>query len=364
MKRISVDLKKRINKSYDIYLGHEILDRLPPLLGRHKWGDRYVTITDEKVLALHGEGFAAKMADAGLPMEMIAIPPGEKSKNLTTLNKTVERLIDLKCDRGTCLIALGGGVVGDLVGFLASIYMRGIPYLQVPTTLLAQVDSSIGGKTGVDIMAGKNLLGTFHQPKAVFVDTVFLTTLPEGEFKNGLAEIVKYGLIESRELFQFLEEKKSAILNRETEVLNSIIEESCRIKKDIVELDECEAGVRKILNFGHTIGHAIERVLDYDYPHGQAVSVGMVAASRISESLGYLDHQVRLRIEELLRSLGLPGQLPEGVSPEAILAGMETDKKKQKGQINFVLLKDIGLPFFRSKVEGDLIMKVLLELVP
>lgn len=364
MKRINVELKKPVNKSYDIYIGHDILDRLPPLLGRNKWGDRYIVITDENVDALHGNDFLNRMKKASIPMEKLSFPAGERSKNSKWLLKLAEKLLALGCDRGTCLLALGGGVVGDITGFLASIYMRGINYLQVPTTLLAQVDSSIGGKTGIDIPAGKNLLGTFHQPKAVFVDTSFLSTLPELEFKNGLAEVVKYGLIESPEVFLLLEEKKKEILHRQTEVLNHIIVESCRIKKEIVELDECEAGVRRILNFGHTVGHAIERALDYTYPHGQAVSVGMVAAARLSEAMGYLDSAVRKKIETLLQDLELPCYLPPGVDPESITAGIQTDKKKERGHVKFVLLKDVGLPFIRNHISEEMLMKVLKELMP
>ncbi|HOJ51662.1 MAG TPA: 3-dehydroquinate synthase [Syntrophales bacterium] len=362
MKRLHVELKRLADHSYDIHLGHNILDRLPPLLARNKWGDRYVVITDETVESIHGEAFCTRLANAGLLVERLAFPAGEKSKNMETILKLAERLLDLRCDRASCLIALGGGVVGDITGFLASIYMRGISYLQVPTTLLAQVDSCIGGKTGVDIPAGKNLLGTFYQPKAVFVDTAFLSTLPEVEYRNGLAEIVKYGLIDSSELFQFLEEKKKDILSRQKEVLDLIILESCRIKKGIVELDEREAGIRRILNFGHTIGHAIERALNYDYPHGQAVSIGMVAAARLSEAMGYLHSRARTRIEKLLEALELPCHLPFSVTPENILTGIQADKKQEKGEVNFVLLKEIGLPFVRGKIKEDLIAKVLREL--
>ncbi|MCX7981624.1 MAG: 3-dehydroquinate synthase [Syntrophales bacterium] len=363
MKQISVDLRKRVNKSYDIYIGHHILDRMPPLLARHKWGDRYVVITDETVYELHGKEFVSHLSKAGIPVEILSFPAGEKSKNINILIGLAEKLIGLGCDRGSCLIALGGGVVGDMAGFLASIFMRGIAYLQVPTTLLAQVDSSIGGKTGVDIKEGKNLIGTFHQPRAVFIDTFFLSTLPDEEFKNGLAEIVKYGLIESRGLFQFLEEKREEILSRKAEVLDYAIGESCRIKKNIVELDECEAGIRKVLNFGHTIGHAIERASNYRYPHGHAVSIGILAESRLSEAMGYLDTQVCHRIEQLLADFDLPRRLPPGLTYESILTGIQTDKKKAKGQINFVLLKDIGLPFLRAQVEDELIKNILETLI-
>jgi 3-dehydroquinate synthase len=364
MKRITVELEKSINNSYDIYLGQNILDRIPVLLGRHRWGNNYVVITDDTVASLYGEAFRSTMNRAGLPVETMSFPAGEKSKTMTTLLELANRMIELGCDRGTCLIALGGGVVGDLTGFLASIFMRGISYLQIPTTLLAQVDSSIGGKTGVDIPAGKNMLGTFYQPKAVIIDLAFLDTLPEEEYVNGLAEVVKYGAIESRDLFELLKVKREEVIGRHMGTLELLVRESCRIKKGIVELDERENGLRRILNFGHTIGHAIERALDYRYPHGKAVSLGMAAAARISASMGYLSTDACREIEDLLSALGLPTRLPPGVGPEKICEGLKADKKKQKGDVRFVLLKNIGLPFVRGKIKDEEILGVLTEMVP
>jgi len=329
MTHFTLELRKQNNHSYEIYVGYEILDRFTPLLARHQWGERYVVVTDTHVGSRYGERFLSLLGSSGLPVDMVTFPAGEQSKSMDTLLSLADRLLQKGCDRQTCLLALGGGVVGDVTGFLASIFMRGIPFIQVPTTLLAQVDSSIGGKTGIDIPAGKNILGTFYQPKMVLSDLQFLTTLPDEEFKNGVAEIVKYGAIESYELWTYLETNTKALLARDPQVLAHVVKESCRIKKMIVELDEKDGGVRKILNFGHTIGHAIERERKYTIPHGQAVAIGMAAAARLSELMGYLPSETRQRLDALLDALGLPLCLPPGVLPDGIQEGIKVDKNVQ-----------------------------------
>ena len=246
-----------------------------------------------------------------------------------------------------------------MTGFIASTYMRGIPYVQVPTTLLAQVDSSIGGKTAIDLPTGKNLMGSFHQPKGVFIDLSFLQTLPEREFQSGLAEIVKSGVVDDAALFEALESGAGKIAGRDMAFLERIITRTCQIKKAIVEMDETEKGLRRYLNFGHTIGHAVEVGSDYRFAHGEAVSVGMVAAALLSERMNYLPAQERERITALIESFGLPHLIPKDLNTEGLLGLLKVDKKKSGERVNFVLLKKLGVPFINGGVPTDLIRDVI-----
>ena len=359
MNRIKVNLDKRTAASYEIYIGEDILDRMGLIIARNSWASRYFIITDSNVSTPHGERVHATLRDMELKVDMIDFPAGEASKNFQTNLHIVDRMLDLGADRTSALIALGGGVVGDITGFIASIYMRGIPYIQVPTTLLAQVDSSIGGKTGIDLPEGKNILGTFYQPKGVFIDLAFLKTLTPREFGSGLAEIVKYGIIDDPELFSSLEVQAEAIRNRDMSLLEKIIGRSCRIKKGIVEIDEMEKGIRRILNFGHTIGHAIEAESGYSISHGDAVSMGMVASTIISERLKYLRSGDRERIISLIRAIGLPDRIPKTLSPGGILSRIKRDKKKEEDTIHFVLVKKIGIPFVNGGVPEGLIGEII-----
>jgi 3-dehydroquinate synthase len=243
MNRIKVHLDKKTSASYEIYIGTTIMDRVGLICAKQKWGGRYISITDANVLALHGEQVKETLKEKGLRIDMIDFPPGEGSKDIKTCLRICDQLMAMGADRQSALIAMGGGVVGDITGFVASVYMRGIPYVQVPTTLLAQVDSSIGGKTGIDLPFGKNLLGTFYQPKAVFIDLAFLQTLEPQELRNGLAEVVKYGIIDDPGLFSILETKAAAITSQDDkDLLREIVTRSCRIKKGVVEIDEQEKG--------------------------------------------------------------------------------------------------------------------------
>jgi len=269
------------------------------------------------------------------------------------------KLLDLGADRKSALVALGGGVAGDLAGFIASVYMRGVPCIQVPTTLMAQVDSSIGGKTAIDLPQGKNLLGTFCQPVGVFIDIKCLDTLPDAEYQNGLAEVVKYGIIDSESLFRQLEADVEAIRSRNRPFLEAIIQRVCTIKKGIVEMDEREQGLRRILNFGHTLGHALESASEYGISHGNAVAVGMIAAARMSQKLYGLPAEDRERIEGLIASLSLACGIPEDLATEDILSGLQRDKKKDGDTIHFVLLKKIGLPFINGGVPDDLLRETI-----
>jgi 3-dehydroquinate synthase len=359
MNRIKVHLDKKTSSSYEIYIGKTIMDRMGLIFNKQKWASRYICITDSCVLPLHGEGVRQAMREKGLTIDMIDFPSGEASKDIKTCLSICDQLMAMGADRQAALIALGGGVVGDITGFVASIYMRGIPYIQVPTTLLAQVDSSIGGKTGIDLPMGKNLLGTFYQPKAVFIDLAFLQTLEPHELKNGLAEVVKYGIIDDPGLFGILETKAAAITNRDMDLLQEIVTRSCRIKKGVVETDEQEKGMRRILNFGHTVGHALETESGYTIPHGDAVSMGMVAASILSERMHYLAAEEHERITALIRAIGLPDRIPASLSLEGIFAHMKGDKKKAGDALNFVLLKKIGIPFVTNGVPDQLIKETI-----
>ena len=311
---------------------------------------------------LHGQKFLAGLKDTGLNVAALDFPAGEASKNIDTVLDIAGKLLKLGADRETCLIALGGGVVGDMVGFIASVFMRSIPYLQIPTTLIAQVDSSIGGKTAIDLPSGKNLLGTFYQPAAVFTDLSFLETLPEKEFNNGLAEIIKYGIIEDEKMFQTLEDNMVAVKQKDAALMLKLVENCCRIKKSIVEIDEREHGLRRILNFGHTLGHALEAVSRYKITHGEGVALGMIAAARLSEKMSYLEPSETQRIETLIRGAGLPVRISNSFATDSLISQLRMDKKKKGDIVHFVLLKKIGMPFVNGGIETDLIGEVIEEI--
>ncbi|MBN2539535.1 MAG: 3-dehydroquinate synthase [Deltaproteobacteria bacterium] len=362
MKRIKVNLDKQSSLSHEIYIGHNILDRMGLVIAKSNLAHRYSVITDSNVSALYGEEILGVLKEVNVKADLIEFPAGEASKNMETVLAIVRELINRGIDRSSALIALGGGVTGDITGFIASIYMRSIPCIQVPTTLLAQVDSSIGGKTGIDLPEGKNLLGAFSQPQSIFIDLRFLETLPDNEFINGLSEVIKYGIIDDVDLFTLLEEKSDAIRCRDPHILQAIVERSCKIKKAFVEIDEKDVGLRRILNFGHTIGHAIEAASGYTISHGNAVSAGMIASARISEKMKHLSSEDRGRIQQLVRAVGLADHIPASISTEGIIAKTRTDKKKEGDSIHFVLLKKIGMPFINGSVEEALIRETIEEL--
>ncbi len=359
MNRIRVNLDKRLSASYDIHIGRDILDRMAPILAKSGWAGRWFIITDSNVARLHGARVLEVLRENGMDAEIIEFAAGESSKTLATCIALAEQLLGRGADRTSGLIALGGGVVGDVAGFLASIYMRGIPCVQVPTTILAQVDSGIGGKTGVDLPAGKNMLGTFLQPRAVFVDLAFLDTLPPREFTNGLAEIVKYGVIEDPDLLAVVEDGAEAIGARDPAILERLVSTSCRIKKGVVEIDETEKGLRRILNFGHTVGHAIEAESHYTVSHGEAVAMGMAAAALISERERYLSAEDRARIVSAIDRLGLPVRIPKTLDTAGILSHLAADKKRAGGRIHFVLLKKPGMPFVNGGVPLELVQETI-----
>jgi 3-dehydroquinate synthase len=359
MNQIKVQLDASHPSSYRIYIGHDILDRSGVILNKGNWTNRFIIITDSKVNRLHGQRVLEKLSRMNLKIDLIEFPEGEGFKNMRTTLQLVDKLMDLGADRHTALIALGGGVTGDMTGFIASIYMRGVPFFQVPTTLMAQVDSSIGGKTGIDLPAGKNLLGTFYQPQAVFIDLDFLKTLEDKEYSSGLAEIIKYGIIEDPQILTTLEQETPAVKKRDLRLLEKLVGKSCRIKKKIVEMDEKEGGLRRILNFGHTLGHAVEAESGYTLSHGQAVGIGMVFAARLSQKLNYLSLKEQERIEALVEAYALPHCIPAELKTKAIINRLSKDKKKEGAHLPFVLIKKIGLPF----ISADIPQKTLLETI-
>ncbi|OEU78276.1 MAG: 3-dehydroquinate synthase [Desulfobacterales bacterium S5133MH4] len=362
MDRIKVNVEKSCKDSYEIFIGEDIIGREGLISRMKNHADRFVIITDSHVNPLYGEKVRERLGEADLPVDIIEIPAGESSKSLNTVLDVAKQLVRLKVGRKSLLIALGGGVVGDLAGFVASIYMRSVPYVQIPTTLLAQVDSSVGGKTGVDLPEGKNLLGTFYQPKAVYADLVCLKTLSDRDFANGMAEIIKYGIIGDHNLFELLEHESSGIKKADPSLMRSLVGRSCKIKAEIVEMDEKELGLRRILNFGHTIGHAIEAASGYSLSHGEAVAIGMVGAAKISNRLDYLDSASYTRIVDLIKEYKLPTRIPAGFDTAQITAFMATDKKVVGGRIHFVLVKEIGTPFVTPEIPPDVVEGAIEEL--
>jgi 3-dehydroquinate synthase len=358
MNRLRVHLDRK-SSSYEIYIGHSILDRMALILSKNGWARRYFVLMEANVADLHGDRVMRFLQEGGIAAEKIVFTGGEALKNIHTCAELAERLLERGADRTSALIALGGGVVGDLTAFLASIYMRGIPHIQVPTTLLAQVDSCIGGKTGVDLASGKNLLGTFAQPRAVFIDLSFLETLPSREFTNGLAEIVKYGIIEDPLILEDLAGAAEAFREGDPRPLQAIIAKACRIKKGIVESDETDKGLRRILNFGHTVGHAIEAASRFSVSHGEAVAMGMCAAACLSEGLNYLSSGDREKILSSIRRAGLPVRIPASLELEGIVKALTKDKKKEGDSIHFVLLKRLGMPFVNGGVPPEVVEKTI-----
>ncbi|MEK7085497.1 MAG: 3-dehydroquinate synthase, partial [Patescibacteria group bacterium] len=296
----------RRDNSYKIFIQNGIINKLPEYLKKMNLGDDYALITDTKTEKLFGRSLVKFLKSKGIKVEMISFDQGEKSKNLKTVEELAEKMIEKKFDRRDAIIVLGGGVAGDIGGFLASIYYRGIPYIQIPTTLLAMVDSAIGGKTGVDLKSGKNLIGTITQPKAVFIDTNYLKTLPENQIRNGLAEIIKCGVIKDAKLFKFIEQNLDKILKLDKKAINYIIQRSVEIKVEIIEHDEKESGQRMILNYGHTYVHALEKLSNYTLLHGYAISIGMVIANKIAIQKRLLKPAVAERIKNLLKKAELP----------------------------------------------------------
>ena len=325
--------------SYPVYVEPGALARLDELVGEHLPGRRVAMIADEAVHELYRNG---RMSVAPWKGETITFSAGEKSKTRESWARLSDSLMERGFGRDSALIALGGGVTGDLAGFVAATYMRGVPYLQVPTTLLAMVDASVGGKTGVDTPQGKNLVGAFHPPAAVIADPRTLATLPDREFRAGLVEAVKHGLIADRGYFEWMETNAPALSSRSVDPITQLIRRSVEIKAEVVSGDERESGRRAILNAGHTVAHALEKVSGYALPHGEAVALGLVVECELAEQLGLASVGLRSRVATLLRRLGLPEHLPPGLQLSALVGSMATDKKNRGGQVHFVLPTKLG----------------------
>jgi 3-dehydroquinate synthase len=349
------------NRSYAIKIAPGLLQKLGGDCARLKLGDRCAIITDTNA----GKNFAKPVYEsllkAGFEPVLVTVPAGEKSKRIAVVEKCYDQLAAHRLERKSFIIALGGGVVGDLAGFVAATYLRGIPFVQIPTTLLAQVDSSVGGKTGVNLRAGKNLVGAFYQPRLVLCDLDTLRTLPEREFLAGISEVIKYGIIFDANLFARLERDLPKILKRDSKTLSEIIARCCEIKAEVVSQDENEGGLRAILNFGHTIGHAIENSSGYGkFLHGEAISIGQVAAAKLSQKILGLTQLDVGRIKDLFQRAGLPVQIKlNSAQHRKLSAAMKLDKKVSGGEIKFVLAEKIGKVVWGRKVSPALIEEVL-----
>jgi len=347
------------DRSYPISIDKGCLQRVGDDLRRLNVGKRYGVVADDLVAKLYGDEVMASLQAAGIAAELLTFPHGEASKTLQTIGDLAGKLARLGFDRTDALIGLGGGVTGDITGFLASSYMRGIPFVQIPTTLLAQVDSSVGGKTGVDIPEGKNLVGAFYQPKAVYIDISVLNTLPKEELLGGLAEVIKYGVICDNAFFQFLRDNHQGILDLDGDLIKKTIHTCCRIKAEVVSADEREGGSRRILNYGHTIGHAVEGASDYSIIHGLAVSIGMVAAARLAVTNGLLAEEDCRAIISILQLYNMPIEVPKNLDRARIKRYLLTDKKTVGGKVFYVLPTEIGKTVITDKVTEPQVDEVL-----
>ncbi|HUC85515.1 MAG TPA: 3-dehydroquinate synthase [Candidatus Acidoferrales bacterium] len=349
------------NRSYTIKIGAGLLARLGAECAALKLGQRCAVITDAKVGRQFAKAVLKSLAASGFEPVLVTVPAGEKSKRVAMVEFCYDRLAAHRLERSSFIVALGGGVVGDLAGFVAATYLRGISFVQAPTTLLAQVDSSVGGKTGVNLNAGKNLVGAFYQPRLVLCDLDTLKTLPTREYVSGLAEVIKYGIICDDVLFAQLERNLPKLLQRDAATLAAVVARCCEIKADVVGQDETESGLRAILNFGHTVGHAIENTSGYGkYLHGEAISIGQVAAARLSQMMLGLPSGDVARIEKLFASAGLPVRCKlDAARRKKLFAAMQLDKKVSGGEVKFVLADKLGRVKFGCKVPAEAIGKVL-----
>ncbi|MDX9752361.1 MAG: 3-dehydroquinate synthase [bacterium] len=330
------------DRSYPITVGSGILDTLGSVVRSHGFRSPLAVITDDRVASLYGERALASLREAGFEASLLIFPEGEPSKTLQTIASLYDGMVKLKPERKSGLIALGGGVAGDMAGFVAATYLRGMPFIQVPTTLLAQVDSSVGGKVGVDHAGGKNLIGAFHQPVQVLIDTATLKTLDPRQVKAGLAEVIKHGVIRDERLFEKIKTELDSLLRIDERVYQEIVPWNCRIKAQVVEQDEREHGLRAILNFGHTIGHAIESLTGYEtYLHGEAVALGMWMEARLGCRLGITPLDVVASLESLLRQVGYPLERPS-ISGDQLVESMYHDKKVEEGTLRFIFPTRIG----------------------
>ena len=356
MQTISVPLQ---NRSYPIWIEKGLLTKLPELLKPMNQGQKWVIFSQNEIISLYGNSLYKGLKSAGFQVELVVLPDGEKAKSLNELEGIFFQLIGMDCDRSSTFLALGGGVVGDATGFIAASFMRGVDYIQIPTTLLAMVDSSIGGKTGVNLPDGKNLVGAIWQPKAVVIDIELLKSLQEREITSAMGEVLKYGAILDRNLFEVVAENLNDILNlSKPELLTEVIGRCAKLKADVVVEDEREGGKRRILNFGHTIGHALETHFGFEtLRHGEAVAYGMLAAGKLSNEDGRLEIEDFELLQTTIKKLPLP-KLPE-FDAENILKIIQRDKKVKGRKINFVLLEAIGKTVIVDSIEKESIIKAM-----
>jgi 3-dehydroquinate synthase len=360
--KLKIHLPETPARISDVIISEGLLNELPEIV-ESQLGDRTAYwVWDENVWNL----WQAPLREMGWPRfengQLILFPASEGNKRLSSLEWLARQLAQAGADRQSALVAVGGGVTGDVVGFLASVYMRGIPHFHIPTTLLAQVDSSIGGKTGVDLPEGKNLIGTFCQAQTIWMDPGFLETLPDEELRQGMAEVIKTAMIGDEVLWKYLESYSDAIKRRESEALLRVISACCILKAKVVESDEKEAGYRRVLNLGHTVGHALERLSDYEIRHGDAVAMGLVAATTLAVRLGKTSKTDLARLERLCSEWSLPVRLPRTFSPEAVLTALKTDKKRMKGTLHFILPVGIGEVLDTEDLDLEDLKQVLTDL--
>ena len=345
------------DKSYPIYIGIDLLS-MKSLFVDQIQGRQVMIVTNKTIAPLYLEQLTSILDDFNV--QSLILPDGEEFKTLETLNKVFDALLEAKFDRTSTLIALGGGVIGDITGFAAASYQRGVGFIQVPTTLLSQVDSSVGGKTGINHELGKNMIGAFYQPKAVIIDVNTLDTLSNQEFSAGMAEVIKYGLLGNADFLSMLEANIESIMARKKDLIIEVIFNCCQDKARIVELDEFEKGKRALLNLGHTFGHGIENAFGYgNYLHGEAVSIGMVMAAKLSKDEGNLSHEETLRVESILSKADLPISINKTIDSETLITAMSLDKKSIDGKIRLVLLKSLGDSYLTDSYSNENFMKVV-----
>lgn len=332
------------DRAYDIRIGPALLQTLPSQVAERCTIRQAVVITDDNIAPLYGTSICDGLKQSGVEAHLFSVPAGETSKSIDQANQLWQRFLTAGADRKSVVLAVGGGVVGDLAGFVAATFGRGLPFVQVPTSLLAQVDSSVGGKVGINLPGAKNMVGAFWQPRYVLIDTNVLGTLSERQLSAGLAEVVKYGVIMDAEFFAYLEDHSSQIMARDHQALTHIVARACRLKADVVEADEREeSGRRAILNYGHTFAHAIETVSGYGkLLHGEAVAIGMLCASRLADSLGLIPGEMTVRQQQLLTAFHLPTAVPANLDHDALVDAMRHDKKVEHGQLRFILPTEMG----------------------
>ncbi|MCP4076121.1 MAG: 3-dehydroquinate synthase [Gammaproteobacteria bacterium] len=356
--QLNVDLGDR---SYPIFIGQQLLDN-PKLITDYIKGSSVIIVSNTTVAPLYLDKVTHSLETIDIRYDTVILEDGESFKTMDSVELIIDKLLTNKHDRKTTLIALGGGVVGDITGFAAAIYQRGVHFIQIPTTLLSQVDSSVGGKTGVNHPAGKNMIGAFHQPQCVIIDTDTLNTLTKRDLSAGFAEVIKYGLIHDEKFFSWLEQNIEALMQLDYQLISQAIYVSCQTKADIVAIDETEQGIRAILNLGHTFGHAIEATMGYgNWLHGEAVATGMVMAADLSERQQWIEPEVKLRTINLLKKSGLPVTSPGEMTIDNYMQAMSIDKKVDRGIIKFVLLKRLGEAVVTADYDPQLLQKTLLE---